>query len=219
MTGRDVNRGDCAQSCRWEYRLSEEKRQGEYFPVYDDNHGTYVLNSKDLCMIEHIPELVASGVSSLKIEGRAKSAYYTASVTRIYRQALDDYFSSESLYESKKSYYLEELIKTATRDFTTGFFFGNPVSGQQTAYNARHASQDFLGVVTEYDTERRLAKIEQRNRFSVGDKVEFLSGVAQTVTEMYNEDGEPVSSAPHPMQIIHLKTESPVKQFDIMRRV
>jgi putative protease len=218
MTGRDANRGDCAQSCRWEYRLSEEKRPGEYFPIYEDNRGTYILNSKDLCMVEHIPELVASGVSSLKIEGRAKSAYYTAAVTRIYRQALDDYFSSEKLYESKKSYYLDELIKTGTRDFTTGFFFGNPVFGQQTKYNARHASQDFLGVVMEYDADRRLAKIEQRNCFSVGDGVEFLSGAAQTLTEIYNEEGEPVTSAPHPKQIVHIKTESPVKPLDIMRR-
>jgi putative protease len=198
-------------------------------PVYEDGRGTYILNSKDLCMVGHIPELVASGVSSLKIEGRAKSAYYAAGVTRIYRMALDDYFMSEDLYESKKQYYIKELKKYGTRDFTTGFYFGHPTSGQDTVRNSYPVSQDFLGVVTDYNAERRHALIEQRNHFSIGDEVEFISGIkqtagraqadfAQTITEIYNTDGEPVNSAPHPKQLLNVKTDNPVGKFDIMRR-
>jgi putative protease len=219
LTGRDANRGGCAQSCRWNYSLVEEKRPGEYLPVYEDKHGTYIFNSKDLCMVEYIPEIIASGVSSLKIEGRAKSAYYTAAVTRIYRMALDDCFNSKELYESKKGYYLDELKKTGTRDFTAGFYFGKPSEAQSTAQNSHPVSQDFLGVVTGYDAESGQAAIEQRNRFSIGDEVEFLSGFSQTITEIYDTDGNPADSAPHPKQLLYIKTEKPVAQFDIMRGI
>ncbi|MCL2546415.1 MAG: U32 family peptidase [Oscillospiraceae bacterium] len=227
MTGRDANRGDCAQACRWQYHLMEEQRPGEYMPVYEDERGTHIFNSKDLCMIEHIPALVGAGISALKIEGRAKSAYYVAMVTRVYREALDDLFVSESLYESKKAYYLSELKKTGTRDFYTGFYLGHQTVGQTLTCDSYVATQEFAGVVVDYDAESQHAVVEQRNKFSIGDEVEFLTrtrsvggnaSFTQTVTEMHNEDGWPVTSAPHAKQVLRVKTERPVRKFDIMRR-
>ena len=219
MAGRDANKGDCAQTCRWNYHLMEEKRPGEYLPVYEDERGTYIFNSKDLCMIHHIPELIAAGISSFKIEGRMKTAYYVAAVTRVYRQALDDFFTSESLYASKRDYYMHELKKTSHRDFFTGFYLGKP-AGAQNLINAIHNNaQDFLGVVVAYDAEKQLAYIQQRNKFSVGDEVEFLKGgFRQNITEMYNKDGIAINSAPHPKEMLHIRTLQAVEKFDILRK-
>ena len=219
MTGRDANKGDCAQPCRWNYHLVEEKRPGEYIPVYEDERGTYIMNSKDLCMISHIPELVAAGVSSFKIEGRMKTSYYVAAVTRVYREAIDDYFTCESLYASKKDYYLTELEKTSHRDFFTGFYMGRPEKGQHLTDKLYGNAQDFLGVVVGYDAEKQLALVEQRNKFAVGDDVEFLkAGFTQTLVDMYAKDGAQINSAPHPQQMVYIRTTQPVERFDILRR-
>ena len=222
MAERDANKGDCAQPCRWSYHhhLAEEQRPGEYMHVYEDERGTYILNSKDLCMINHIPELVATGVSSFKIEGRMKTAYYVAAVTRIYREALDDFFADESLYMSKKAHYMQELEKTSNRAFFTGFYMGRPDAGQNLTNTVYNNVQDFLGVVLEYDPASGLALIEQRNKFSVGEKVEFLKGgFSQTITEIYDIDGIAINSAPHPQQRLRIKTAQPVGHLDIMRKI
>jgi len=225
MTGRDSNKGDCAQPCRWKYHLMEEERPGEYLPVYENERGTYIMNSKDLCLVQHIPELVASGVASLKIEGRMKSAYYVAVATSVYRQALDDYFTSEELYRSKLDYYLTELQKTSHRDFFTGFFMeGNsPIGrlqtpGQTYPTNTYTSTHDFLGMVVDYDAENGCAIVEQRNKFSVGDNVEFMKAkFTQTITSMHNQKGEAINAAPHAQELIRVKVDTPVEKFDIMR--
>jgi len=218
MVARDANKGDCAQPCRWNYHLTEAK-SGEQMSVYEDQRGTYILNSKDLCMVGHIPELLASGVSSLKIEGRMKTAYYVAAVTRVYREALDDYFESESLYMSKKDYYLSELKKSSHRDFFTGFYMGKPSDGQNFTDTNYNTTNDFLGVVVDYDASNQMALIEQRNKFSKGDSVEFLKGgFRQIITEIYDENGTAVNSAPHPQQMLRIKIEKLVEKFDIMRK-
>ena len=248
MTGRDANKGDCAQPCRWKYQLMEEKRPGEYLPVYEDERGTYIMNSKDLCLVGHIPELVESGVASLKIEGRMKSAYYVAVATSIYREALDDYFTSPELYASKIPYYVEELQKTSHRDFFTGFFMCQETASQSPVHCSRNgASQseegnrqsrfpdengcgqtyhtntytsthEFLGMVVDYDAEAGCAVIEQRNKFSVGDQVEFMQGkFKQVITEMHNEKGQAVDAAPHAQELIRVKVDRPVAKFDLMR--
>jgi len=218
MANRDANKGDCAQPCRWKYHLMEEKRPGEYLPIYEDERGTYIMNSKDLCMIEHIPELVASGVASLKIEGRMKTAYYVAMVTRMYRQAIDDYFECENLYTSNKQAYMKELAKMSNREFFTGFYTGKPTCGQNQSGEVYNNSQEFVGVVIDYDTATKMALVEQRNKFSVGDAVEFVKGgFTQTVTELYDSNGTPIQSAPHPQQMLRLKTNNPVETMDILR--
>jgi len=239
MANRDANKGDCAQPCRWNYFLSpplepapsnndsnhttftliEEQRPDEQIPIYEDDRGTYILNSKDLCMIQHIPELAATGVSSLKIEGRMKTAYYVAAVTRIYREAIDDYFKCENLYASKKDYYLRELKKSSNRDFFTGFYFGRAIDGQNLTNTVYQNTQDFLGVVVDYNAETKLALIQQRNKFAIGEEVEFIkSGQLQTITEIYDEYNTPIDTAPHPKQMLYIKVAAPVEKLDIMRR-
>jgi len=219
--GRDANRGDCAQPCRWKYHLMEEMRPGEYLPVYEDERGTHIFNSKDLCMIEHIPELVASGVSSFKIEGRMKTAYYVAMVTKAYREALDDYFTDATLYESKKNYYMEQIARTGHRDFFTGFYNNRAIDGQNLTNTIYNNTQEFLGIVKDYDSSTGLALIEQRNKFSIGDKVEFVktkgSGFSQVISEIYDEEGIPISTAPHPQQMLRIKVSEYVETFDVMR--
>lgn len=234
MTGRDANKGDCAQPCRWKYHLQEEERPGEYMPVYEDARGTYIMNSKDLCLIGYIPELVKSGVSSLKIEGRMKSAYYVAVATSVYRQALDDYFVSEELYRSKIDYYIEELQKTSHRDFFPGFFATsndeiaasnalrktNPAQTYNT--NTYTSTHEFLGLVIDYDAKSGCAIVEQRNKFSVGDNVEFMcinasESFSQIIVEMYNEKGLSITAAPHAKEIVRVKVDRPLSKFDIVR--
>ena len=221
MIGRDANRGDCAQSCRWKWNLIEERREIEQLPIYEDENGTYIMNSKDLCMIQHIPELIASGVSSLKIEGRMKSAYYVAVVTRAYRQAIDDFFASPELYESKKDYYLEELKKSSHRDFYTGFFFGQPstIDGQNRETAVYTSTHDFVGVVLEYDEKEKIAVVQQRNKFSVGDEIEFVrAGFSQEIADMYDAEGAVIESAPHPQQVIRVRTAQAVERLEILRK-
>jgi len=218
MTGRDSNKGDCAQPCRWKYHLMEEQRPGEYLPVYETERGTYIMNSKDLCLVGHIPELVASGVSSLKIEGRMKSAYYVAVATSVYREAVDDYFASPTLYMSKRDYYVEELQKTSHRDFFTGFFLDENGIGQTYPTNTYTSTHEFLGMVVDYDASTGYAIVEQRNKFSIGDEVEFMQAkFTQVLADMYNAKGESVNSAPHAQEQIRIKVDRPVAKFDIMR--
>ncbi|MCL2528123.1 MAG: U32 family peptidase [Defluviitaleaceae bacterium] len=218
MAQRDGNKGDCAQPCRWGYSLVEEKRPGEYMPVYEDERGTHILNSKDMCMIRHIPELLATGVSSFKIEGRMKTAYYVAMVTKIYRQAIDDYFTDKDLYESKKDYYFNEICKTSHRDFITGFYMGKPVDGQNMTNTVYNNAQEFVGVVLDYDHKTGLAKVEQRNKFSVGDKLEFVrAGFTQVVDRIYDMEGAQLESAPHPQQLLRIRVDAPVEKFEILR--
>ncbi len=223
FTNRDANRGACAQSCRWKYKIVEETRPGEYYPIEEDERGTYIFNSKDLCMIEYIPELIESGVFSFKIEGRVKTSYYVGSVIKAYREAIDDYLSDPALYESKKEYYLNEVKKSSYRGYTTGFFLGRPNEEAQVyTSNSYVRTYDFAALVKEYDKETGFAIIEQRNKFVVGEEVEFLTtkgkNFTQKVVEMYDMDGNKLEEAPHPQQIIKLKVDNPVSPFDMMRK-
>jgi len=224
LSGRHSNKGECSHPCRWKYHLYEQSKDGEYFPVEEDKRGTYILNSKDLCMIEHIPELFLCGLDSLKIEGRVKTVYYTAAVTKAYREAIDDYFEDPGKYFSRKAYYLDELKKTGSRGFTTGFFLKAPDAAAHTYDDkSKEETYDFIGVVLGYNSALHLAEVQQKNYFALGDEVEFLSAerdcFAQEVTELYDELLNPITEAPHPMQTVFVKTDKPVKSSDMMRRL
>lgn len=222
MVGRDANRGECAQPCRYKYYLVEEKRPGQYMPIDEDEKGTYIFNSRDLCMIEYIPELVESGIKSLKIEGRMKSSYYVASVVRAYRLALDSYLKNPVGYEFKKEW-LDELSKASHREFGTGFYFGKPDSkGQIYGSSAYVRDYAFVGMVLDYDSENSIATVEQRNKMIAGDVIEVIGPHRQLFTQkiekMWNDEGEEISAAPHPQQIITMKMQKPVEKNDILRR-
>lgn len=222
MANRDANRGECAHPCRWKYYLMEEKRPGEYFPVVEDEKGTYFYNSKDLCMIEHIPELIKSGLSSLKIEGRMKSVYYVATIVGAYRRAIDAYYQMGDAYIYKPEW-LEEIKKASHRDFTTGFYFKKPNENEQVYENSSYIREyDFVGLVLDYDREARIATIEQRNRIFQGDVIEVIGpGIdmfTQTVDKLWNSKGEEIEVAPHPQQIIKIQMAQPVGQYYILRK-
>ena len=219
---RDANRGECAQPCRWKYALTEEQRPGEYFPIEEDERGAYILNSKDLCMIGHIPELIESGLCSLKIEGRMKSAFYVASVVHAYRLAIDSYYSDPEHYQLKDEW-LEELLKVSHRRFTTGFYFDKPTSEAQNYLSSQYVRDyDYTGNILEYDENTGIATVEQRSKMVVGDEVEifgpFEDFFVQKIEEMYDPEGQPISSCPHPKQIFKLRTAKPVKPGWIIRR-
>ncbi len=223
MTGRDANRGECAHACRWKYHLVEEKRPGEYFPVEEDENGTYFFNSKDLCMIEYMPELLNSGLVSLKVEGRAKSIYYAANIIRVYREAIDSYYRDPENYQYKEEW-LEELKKVSYRHFTTGFYLQKPQRESQNYESSTYTrNYDFLGIVLEYDEETKLAKIEQRNRILLNDEIEVIgSGYTfhkQAVIELYDKNMEKIDAAPHAQQTIYIKMDEPVKEYDILRKL
>lgn len=220
LNARDANRGECSQPCRFSYALVEEK-SGEAFPVHQDDCGTYILNSKDLNMISHIPDLISAGVSSLKIEGRMKTEYYVGAVTKIYRQALNDYAHDPALYTSNIPHYQSELHKVGSRGYTTGFFHGKMTAGDHDYKGENQVTvQDFLAMVYSYENDH--AHIEQRNKFQVGDKIEILrttgKNFTQTVEKMYNEDGEEITTAPHPKQKIKLKVDHPIAMYDMIRK-
>ena len=222
MTGRDANRGSCAQSCRWQYHLVEEKRPGEYFPIYEDERGTFFFNSKDLCMIEHIPQIIQSGIYSLKIEGRMKTAYYVASVVRAYRMAIDEYYKNPETWEFNPMW-LKELEKGSHRHFTTGFYVDKPESSEQNYDSASYVrNYDFIGIVRDVE-ESGLVITEQRNKMCVGDEIEVMGPYKETtyttIEEMYNEDGEPIESAPHPRQIVKLKLGVEVDKDYMLRKI
>jgi len=221
FTGRSGNRGECAQPCRWEYSISERGYENEYFDIAEDGRGTYLLNSKDLMMIEHIPELVASGVTSFKIEGRMKSAYYVASTVGAYRRALDAYYEQGEAYRLDEGL-KEELEKSATRGFTKGFFFGNPrTSGQDTTRERVYRQYVFVAKVLG-SSEGGYVDVEQRNKFSLGDVLEVLSpssrGMSFEIREIWNADGQEQSSAPHPQQKVRINCPFDLHEGDILRR-
>ena len=221
FTGRDANQGACTHPCRWKYAVMEESRPGEYLPVYENERGTYIFNSKDLCMIEHIPELVEAGIDSLKIEGRMKTALYVATVARTYRKAIDDYFADPDLYEKNMDWYKAEISKCTYRQFTTGFYFGKPDENTQIYDNNTYVNEYiYLGIVEA--VKDSLCRIEQRNKFCVGDSIEIMkpdgTNVPVTVEAMYTEDGESVDSAPHPKQVLWIKLSEVPEEFDLLRQ-
>lgn len=218
FTGRDANRGACTHPCRWKYAIVEETRPGEYMPVYENERGTYIFNSKDLCMIEHIPELVESGIDSFKIEGRMKTALYVATVARTYRKAIDDYLESPGLYRQNMDWYLDQISNCTYRQFTTGFFFGKPDETAQIYDNNTYVKEyTYLGIVGGCD-ENGLYRIEQRNKFSVGELIEVMKpngdNVEVTVRRIVNEDGEDMESAPHPKQVLYVDLGQPLDIYD-----
>jgi putative protease len=218
MTGRDANRGACAHPCRYKYHLVEEKRPGEYFEITEDDRGAYIMNSKDLCMIEYIPEIVESGIMSFKIEGRMKSSYYVATVVKAYREAIDSYLENKDNYKFNPKW-IEELSKASHREFSTGFYYGKP--DKQIYDNSSYIrSHDIVGMVIEYDEENKIATIEQRNRVFKGEEVEVLSPSQANYTikleEMWNEEGLTIEVAPHPQMIYKIKTEKPLAKFDML---
>lgn len=222
MTGRDSNRGLCAHPCRWQYHLVEEKRPGEYFPVYENERGTFIFNSRDLCMIEYLPQIIEAGITSLKIEGRMKSAYYVATVVKAYRQALDSYYKMGESYKFDAKW-LEEVSKASHREFTTGFYFEKPSSEGQ-IYNTSSyiRDYDFIGLVLEYDSSTGIAKVEQRNRMFVGEEIEVVNPdgdfFLQTIDSMKNVDGEDIDAAPHPQMIVYMGMGQEVVPYTMLRR-
>lgn len=218
MTGRDANRGACAHPCRYKYHLVEEKRPGEYFEIDEDERGTYIMNSQDLCMIEHIPDIVDSGITSFKIEGRMKSSYYVASVIKAYREAIDSYLGDKENYEFNPKW-IEELSKASHRDFSTGFYYGKPKT-QIYGNSSYIRSHDIVGLVVDYDDNLKVATIEQRNRVFKGEEVEILTPVGENYSivldQMWNEEGEEIEVAPHPQMIYKIKTQKPLKQYDML---
>ena len=218
LTGRDANRGDCAQPCRWKYHLMEESRPGEYFPVLEDDSGAYFFNSRDLCMVEHIPELAGAGVTSLKIEGRAKSAYYVAVVTNAYRQALDLYEKNPEQFVLPQ-WVLEEMEKVSHREYCTGFFFGNE-PGQVYDNGGYVRGWEVAAVCDGYES--RTAVCSQRNRFFKGETLNVLEPgrvpYEIVVKELFNHDGEPAESAPHPMETLYIPLEKPMAPGALLRR-
>lgn len=221
LTGRDANQGECAHPCRWKYSVVEETRPNEYMPVYENERGTYIFNSKDLCMIEHIPELAAAGIDSFKIEGRMKTALYVACVARTYRRAIDDFFESRDKYYENMEWYRQEIAKCTYRQFTTGFYFGRPDETSQIYDNSTYVNEyTYLGTVEMID-KRGFVKFEQRNKFSVGDTIELMKpngeNIAAQVLSMYNEDGESVESCPHSKQILYAELSAKAQPHDLMR--
>ena len=222
FTGRDANRGQCAQSCRWKFHVVEEKRPGEYFPVMEDERGTYIFNSKDLCLLPHIPELINSGLNSFKIEGRMKSVHYVATVIKVYRDAIDAYMSDPEKF-SIKAEWIEELQKISHRAYTTGFYFNKTTQYDQIyASSSYEQTHEFIGLVKNYDASTRLAVVEQRNNMKVGQEIEIMqpqqSNFSQEITEMFDMDGNAITAAPHPQQLVLMRMSKPVKEFAMLRR-
>ena len=222
FTGRDANQGACTHPCRWKYSIVEETRPGEYMPVYENDRGTFIFNSKDLCMIQHIPEMFETGVDSYKIEGRMKTALYVATVARTYRKAIDDYMESPEKYKENMPWYLEQISNCTYRQFTTGFFFGKPDETAQIYDNNTYVKEyTYLGIAGE-PNEQGLYRIEQRNKFSVGETIEVMkpdgSNIEVTVRQIRDEDGNAQESAPHPKQVLYIDLGHPLDRYDILRR-
>ena len=222
FTGRDANQGACTHPCRWKYSVVEETRPGEYMPVYENERGTYIFNSKDLCMIEHIPEMVTSGIDSFKIEGRMKTALYVATVARTYRLAIDDFLKDPEIYKSRIPFYKSEIQKCTYRQYTTGFFFGKPDENTQIYDSNTYVREyTYLGIVGECN-EEGMYHIEQRNKFSVGETIEVMKpngdNIDVVVRAIKNEDGENMESAPHPKQQLYIDLGIKLDKYDILRR-
>ncbi len=220
FTGRDANRGECTHPCRWKYAVEEEKRPGEYLPVFENERGTYIFNSKDLCMIEHIPEMIDAGIDSFKIEGRMKTALYVACVARTYRKAIDDYLESEEKYRANMDWYLSEISKCTYRQFTTGFYFGKPSEESQIYDNNTYINEYiYLGMSDKTDSES--VYIEQKNKFCVGDEIEIMkpdgSNVPTKVLAIHDEDGNEMESCPHSKQKLRIFLSVLPDAGDILR--
>lgn len=222
FVGRDANQGECTHPCRWKYAVVEEQRPGEYLPVEENERGTYIFNSKDLCMIEHVPDLLSSGIDSFKIEGRMKTALYVATVARTYRKAIDDCMESEEKYLANLDWYKEQIAACTYRQFTTGFFYGKP-SEESQIYdnNTYNIGYTYLGIAGPTD-EAGYFEIEQRNKFSVGETIEIMKpngdNIEVEVLGIKNEDGEDMESCPHPKQKLYIKLSVTPDEFDILRR-
>ncbi|MBQ9365051.1 MAG: U32 family peptidase [Schwartzia sp.] len=221
MAGRDANRGNCAQPCRWRYALTEEKRSGEYFPIEEDERGSYFFNSKDLCLMGNIADVIDTGVDSLKIEGRMKSVHYVASVTKAYREAIDSLLDDREHFAVKNEW-LDELDKVSHRPYTTGFFYGRTTEDDQIYGTSSYTqTSDFVGLVLSYD-ENGFATVEQRNNMQSGQEIEVfqptLATFRQKIYEMYDDEGRRIDAAPHPQQIVRMKMDKRVEPYSILRR-
>ena len=221
MAGRDANKGACTHPCRWKYAVMEESRPGEYMPIYENERGTYIFNSKDLCMIEHIPEMMESGIDSFKVEGRMKTALYVATVARTYRMAIDDYKKSPDYYRERIPFYKSEIAKCTYRQYTTGFFFGKPDENTQIYDSNTYVKEyTYLGLI-EGKNENGY-KITQRNKFAVGEMIEVMKpngeNIQVEVKGIYTEDGESRESAPHPKEVLYVDLGIELDEFDILRR-
>ena len=221
LVGRDANRGECAQPCRWEYYLMQKDRQGNFFPIDQQNNGTYILNSKDMCMIEHIPEMVKAGIDSFKIEGRAKSAYYTAVITNAYRAAIDGYLQNPSDSYVPEKWIVDETRKVSYREYSTGFYFDNPIVDANISYEGGYRREwDVMAVVEKCEDGYIYA--EQRNKFSVGDELEALEFGKKPqsfkVQELFDGEGNPIESAPHPMMKLRIKSDLILKKGSVLRK-
>ena len=222
LTGRDANQGACTHPCRWKYALVEEKRPGEYLPVFENERGTYIMNSKDLCMIEHIPDLIDAGIDSFKIEGRMKTALYVATVARTYRKAIDDYYTDPKLYEQNMPWYLDQISNCTYRQFTTGFFYGKPSEEAQIYDSNTYVKEyTYLGIVGPVN-ENGMNRLEQRNKFSVGEEIEVMrsdgSNISAIVKRMTDEEGKEITSCPHSKQIFYVDLGVQLQEYDILRR-
>lgn len=222
LTGRDSNQGACTHPCRRKYSIMEESRPGEYFPVYENERGTFIFNSKDLCMIEHIPDLIDAGIDSFKIEGRMKTALYVATVARTYRKAIDDYLKDPALYQKNMPWYQEQISNCTYRQFTTGFFYGKPTQEAQIYDNNTYIKEyTYLGIVGEANEEGKYC-ISQRNKFSVGEQIEVMKpngdNIEVTVKSIQDEEGNQMESAPHPKQILYIDLGIKLDRYDILRR-
>ncbi|MCC2865307.1 U32 family peptidase [Anaerovorax odorimutans] len=222
MIERDANRGQCAHPCRWKYALVEEQRPGEYYPIEEDERGTYILNSRDLCMIDHIPDLVEAGIASAKIEGRMKSSFYVATVVGAYRKAIDAYYQDPAGYEFRKEW-MDELKKVSHREFTTGFYYNQPTNQDQNYQTSAYTrNYSFIGVVKDYDPQTGMAIVEQRNKMTVGEEIEVFGPhtdfFKQTLEVLLDEEGNAIESAPHPQQILQIKMEHPVSANFMLRK-
>ena len=234
FVGKDANHGACTHPCRWKYAIVEETRPGEYLPVYENERGTYIFNSKDLCMIEYIPEMLDAGIDSLKIEGRMKTALYVATVARTYRKAIDDYLESPEKYRANMEWYQSEISKCTYRMFTTGFYFGKPDENTQIYDNNTYVNEYiYLGIVQEVSKEElpssiklpldtvSVARIEQRNKFCTGDMIEIMKPDGRNeevkVLAIYDEKGEEVESAPHPKQVLYVALSKKADTYDLLR--
>lgn len=221
-TGRDANRGACAQSCRWKYTLVEEQENGDYEKVLDDVDAEFFFNTKDMCMINYIPQIIESGINSFKIEGRMKTAYYVATTVRAYRMAIDEYIKDPENWEFNPMW-LEELKKGSHRHFSEGFYLGKTTTRDQNYESASYVrNYDFIGVVRGHEEESGLVIVEQRNRMFVGDEIEIIGPYKETmygkILEMYNEENEPIESAPHAKQIVKMKLDIPVEEHYMLRK-
>ncbi len=221
LVGRDSNRGDCAQPCRWQYSLMEKTRQGEYFPIDEDENGTYIMNSKDMCMIEHIPDLVKAGITSFKIEGRAKSAYYTSVVTNAYRQAIDGYLNNPVDTYRPEQWIIDEMYKMSSREYCTGFYYGHPTENAQIYYDGGYKRDwSVMAEVTDCKDGRVYAR--QRNRIFNGDTLEVLErGVKPfdvVIEDLRDENGESIEKAPHPMMNFSFKCDREILKDALLRK-